>query len=180
MEFHFTKTKINCNPLFFNYSMDLNPTVRHTLWSQLVGGVFYWTQTNAVSQNMIQRYLALPTLSSARKALALFCLGVLVLMGLCSYNGLLMYATYKQCDPLTTKVGVSVYGKLSRRQILQCFGFPAVGQGQRSTVAAVRYGNFGRISRFDGPLHRRCVQCSLEFFVHLSELHVRRGVGGFH
>lgn len=90
--------------LYFYFSMDPNPTVRHTLWSQLVGGVFYWTQTNAVSQNMIQRYLALPTLASARKALALFCLGVLVLMGLCSYNGLLMYATYKQCDPLTTKV----------------------------------------------------------------------------
>lgn len=78
--------------------------MRHTLWSQLIGGVFYWTQTNAVSQNMIQRYLALPTLSAARKALAFFCIGVLILMALCSYNGLLIYATYKDCDPLTTKV----------------------------------------------------------------------------
>ncbi|XP_005186212.1 sodium-coupled monocarboxylate transporter 1 [Musca domestica] len=102
--------------------MDLNPTVRHTLWSQLVGGVFYWTQTNAVSQNMIQRYLALPTLSSARKALALFCLGVLVLMGLCSYNGLLMYATYKQCDPLTTKLAKA------RDQLLPLFVMETLGE----------------------------------------------------
>lgn len=70
----------------------------------MIGGVFYWTQTNAVSQNMIQRYLALPTLSAARKALAFFCVGVLILMALCSFNGLLIYATYKDCDPLTTKV----------------------------------------------------------------------------
>ena len=53
---------------------------------------------------MIQRYLALPTLSAARKALAYFCVGVLILMALCTYNGLLIYATYKDCDPLTTKV----------------------------------------------------------------------------
>ncbi|XP_013099176.2 sodium-coupled monocarboxylate transporter 1 [Stomoxys calcitrans] len=102
--------------------MSVNPTVRHTLWSQLIGGVFYWTQTNAVSQNMIQRYLALPTLASARKALALFCLGVLTLMGLCSYNGLLMYATYKQCDPLTTKLAKA------RDQLLPLFVMETLGE----------------------------------------------------
>lgn len=78
--------------------------MRHTLWSQLIGGVFYWTQTNAVSQNMIQRYLSLPTLTAAKYALYLFCVGVLVLMSLCAYNGLLIYATYQGCDPLMTKV----------------------------------------------------------------------------
>ena len=36
-------------------NFSINPTIRHTLWSQLIGGVFYWVQTNAVSQNMIQR-----------------------------------------------------------------------------------------------------------------------------
>ncbi|XP_075144984.1 solute carrier family 5 member brother of rumpel [Haematobia irritans] len=102
--------------------LSLNPTIRHTLWSQLIGGIFYWTQTNAVSQNMIQRYLALPTLSSARKALALFCCGVLLLMGLCSYNGLLMYATYKQCDPLTTKLAKA------RDQLLPLFVMETLGQ----------------------------------------------------
>lgn len=29
------------------YSLDINPLVRHTLWSQVLGGVFYWVQTNA-------------------------------------------------------------------------------------------------------------------------------------
>lgn len=53
---------------------------------------------------MIQRYLALPTLRAGRQALWIFVLGVIVLMFLCSYNGLLIYATYKHCDPLTTKV----------------------------------------------------------------------------
>lgn len=83
---------------------DITPTIRHTIWSQVIGGVFYWVQTNAVSQNMIQRYLSLPTLRAGRRALWIFVCGVITLMMLCSYNGLLIYATYQDCDPLTTKV----------------------------------------------------------------------------
>ncbi|XP_067644763.1 sodium-coupled monocarboxylate transporter 1 [Eurosta solidaginis] len=101
--------------------LDINPTVRHTLWTQLVGGIFYWTQTNAVSQNMIQRYLALPTLRSARMALILFCCGVLIMMALCGYNGLLIYATYKNCDPLTTKLAKA------RDQLLPLFVMDTLG-----------------------------------------------------
>lgn len=78
--------------------------MRHTLWSQVIGGVFYWTQTNAVSQNMIQRYLALPSLRAGRIAVTIFVCGVILIMLLCSYNGLLIYATYEKCDPLSTKV----------------------------------------------------------------------------
>ncbi|XP_055375312.1 sodium-coupled monocarboxylate transporter 1 [Condylostylus longicornis] len=83
---------------------NIDPTIRHTIWSQIIGGVFYWTQTNAVSQNMIQRYLSLPSLKAGRQALTIFVVGVMALMMLCSYNGLLIYATYKGCDPLTTKL----------------------------------------------------------------------------
>lgn len=53
---------------------------------------------------MIQRYLSLPTLKDARRALYIFVLGVCVVMCLCTYNGLLIYTTYKNCDPLTTKL----------------------------------------------------------------------------
>lgn len=51
---------------------------------------------------MIQRYLSLPTLADAKKALWIFIFGVLILLSLCAYCGLLIYATYYDCDPLTT------------------------------------------------------------------------------
>jgi solute carrier family 5 (sodium-coupled monocarboxylate transporter), member 8/12 len=53
---------------------------------------------------MIQRYLSLPSLKAGKQAVWIFVFGVIILMSLCSYNGLLMYATYKNCDPLTTKL----------------------------------------------------------------------------
>ncbi|KAG4065705.1 hypothetical protein HA402_012383 [Bradysia odoriphaga] len=103
-------------------SFDFNPTVRHTIWSQIIGGLFYWTQTNAVSQNMIQRYLSLPTLRHARRALWIFVIGVIFLMLLCTYNGLLIYATYRTCDPLTTKLAKA------RDQLLPLFVMDVLGQ----------------------------------------------------
>ncbi|XP_017119101.1 sodium-coupled monocarboxylate transporter 2 [Drosophila elegans] len=102
--------------------LSLDPTVRHTFWCLFFGGIVYWTQTNAVSQNMIQRYLSLPTLGDARKALCIFCAGVLILMALCGYNGLLIYATYQNCDPLTTKLAKA------RDQLLPLFVMETLGE----------------------------------------------------
>lgn len=53
---------------------------------------------------MLQRYISLSSLKAGKRAVWIFVTGVIILMMLCSYNGLLMYATYKHCDPLTTKL----------------------------------------------------------------------------
>nr|XP_033325160.1 sodium-coupled monocarboxylate transporter 1-like isoform X1 [Megalopta genalis]XP_033325161.1 sodium-coupled monocarboxylate transporter 1-like isoform X1 [Megalopta genalis] len=83
---------------------DWNPLTRHTIWSLVVGGFFHWLQISAINQNMIQRYLSLPSLKSARRALWIFIVGVVIIMGTCGYAGLLIYAWYHECDPLTTKL----------------------------------------------------------------------------
>lgn len=71
---------------------------------------------------MIQRYLSLPSLRSARKALWIFVFGVIILMCLCSYNGLLIYATYQHCDPLTTKLAKA------KDQLLPLFVMDVLGK----------------------------------------------------
>ncbi|CAK9798458.1 Sodium-coupled monocarboxylate transporter 1 [Anthophora plagiata] len=83
---------------------DCNPLTRHTIWSLVVGGCIHWLQVSGINQNMVQRYLALPTLQSARRALWCFTVGVLILLGICGYAGMLIYAWYHVCDPLTTKL----------------------------------------------------------------------------
>ncbi|KAL6261318.1 hypothetical protein P5V15_008838 [Pogonomyrmex californicus] len=85
-------------------AMDWNPFIRHTIWSLLIGGYIHWLQITAINQNMIQRYLSLPTLQSARRALWSFMIGVTMLTCLCGYCGMLIYAWYHECDPLTTKL----------------------------------------------------------------------------
>lgn len=85
-----------------NFSTDLSE--RYTFYSLVLGGVAHWLKSNAISQNMIQRYLSLPTLRHARIAIWTFIAGVLMFLIICGYTGLLIYATYADCDPLETKL----------------------------------------------------------------------------
>ncbi|GJQ70266.1 hypothetical protein Trydic_g22707 [Trypoxylus dichotomus] len=83
-------------------NFDMNPLSRHTFWSLTIGGFVYFLQTSGVNQNMIQRYLALSSLTKARTSLWQCTIGILILIALCSYTGLLIFATFSTCDPLTT------------------------------------------------------------------------------
>ncbi|XP_067207451.1 sodium-coupled monocarboxylate transporter 1 [Linepithema humile] len=85
-------------------TLDWSPLVRHSLLAFMVGGFVHWIQICAVNQNMIQRYLSLPNLQSARRALWCFVIGVFILLTVCGYSGLVIYAWYHECDPLTTKL----------------------------------------------------------------------------
>lgn len=62
------------------------------------------TGINAAQQAQMQRFFSLRTLKSARMSLIIFIIGVYCIISMSAYNGLLAYATYHDCDPLTTKL----------------------------------------------------------------------------
>lgn len=70
----------------------------------MVGGTIYWINVNGLNQNMIQRYMSLKDVRTARKGQMLYVVGVSFMIFLCCFNGLLLYATYHDCDPLQTKL----------------------------------------------------------------------------
>ncbi|CAG0879584.1 unnamed protein product [Cyprideis torosa] len=78
----------------------LNPTVRHTFWSLVVGGYFTWIAIYGVNQAQVQRYLTVPTMKQARNALWINMVGLFLLMTICSFAGLVVYSKYADCDPL--------------------------------------------------------------------------------
>jgi solute carrier family 5 (sodium-coupled monocarboxylate transporter), member 8/12 len=84
-------------------SFNTDPTVRHTFWTVCVAGSWYWMICNT-NQSVIQRYLTLKNQKTARKGNIIYVVGLIILIGMCFYNGLLLYATYHDCDPLTTKL----------------------------------------------------------------------------
>ncbi|CAH1183378.1 unnamed protein product [Phaedon cochleariae] len=83
-------------------NFDLNPMSRHTIWALVIGGAAYTLQSSGVNQNMIQRYLSLPTLKEGKRALWTFFFGIALIVIFCSYCGMLIFATFHKCDPLTT------------------------------------------------------------------------------
>ncbi|XP_045509545.1 sodium-coupled monocarboxylate transporter 1-like isoform X2 [Colias croceus] len=85
---------------FFN--MDPDPTIRHTFWTTVVGNYFSWLASCSVNQAMVQRCLALSSLKRARITIFIMAAGIYIIVSLCCYTGLVIYATFATCDPLTT------------------------------------------------------------------------------
>ncbi|KAJ0183865.1 hypothetical protein K1T71_000288 [Dendrolimus kikuchii] len=86
---------------FFN--MDVDPTIRHTFWSTVFGNYFSWLASCSVNQAMVQRCLALSSLKRARITIFIMAAGIFTIVSLCCYTGLVIYATFADCDPLTTE-----------------------------------------------------------------------------
>ncbi|XP_072046244.1 uncharacterized protein [Amphiura filiformis] len=84
---------------FWDFRVD--PTIRHTFWSLVIGGTFTWTAVYGVNQAQVQRYLTCATENTAKLALFLAIIGMLIVVSVACLSGLTMYAYYADCDPYT-------------------------------------------------------------------------------
>lgn len=84
---------------FFN--LDWDPTIRHTFWNVAIGNFFGWLASCSINQAMVQRCLAMPSLKAARVTVLILVVGIVTLVSMCCYMGLVIYAAYDKCDPVT-------------------------------------------------------------------------------
>ncbi|XP_043064899.1 sodium-coupled monocarboxylate transporter 2 isoform X5 [Drosophila ficusphila] len=82
------------------WSMD--PTVRISVFSVFVGGTFFKLQSTSINQATVQRFMSLPSLKAIKQTLITFSIGITMLYMGCVYIGLVCYATYHDCDPMST------------------------------------------------------------------------------
>ncbi|KAG0713737.1 Sodium-coupled monocarboxylate transporter 2 [Chionoecetes opilio] len=85
---------------FFN----MNPSIyeRHTFLSTLCMGFFLVINSIGISQSSYQRFASVSTLKTARGLVYFFLAGLWCLWILFFFSGLVAYATYSTCDPLTS------------------------------------------------------------------------------
>ncbi|XP_067646548.1 sodium-coupled monocarboxylate transporter 1 [Eurosta solidaginis] len=84
---------------FFNFNFD--PTTRHTVWSVVIGGFFYWTSLFCTNQASVQKCMSLKSLKLAKVALGFAILGLVVVFLMNFYTGLMIFNHYADCDPLS-------------------------------------------------------------------------------
>ncbi|XP_075214771.1 sodium-coupled monocarboxylate transporter 1-like isoform X2 [Lycorma delicatula] len=87
---------------FLEFSLD--PTVRHSVWSVVIGGTFYWATMFCSNQASIQKYLTVETIGQARRALWISSISLVVVLSINFYTGMIMYHNYEKCDPLKINV----------------------------------------------------------------------------
>uniref|UniRef100_T1IVP0 Sodium-dependent multivitamin transporter n=1 Tax=Strigamia maritima TaxID=126957 RepID=T1IVP0_STRMM len=86
------------------FNFDTNPLVRSTFWNLILGGGVTWSAIYGVNQTQVQRYLTAPSLRTAQMALWWNLVGLFIAISTCTLVGLVLYAFYEHCDPLTAKI----------------------------------------------------------------------------
>ncbi|XP_042225903.1 sodium-coupled monocarboxylate transporter 2-like, partial [Homarus americanus] len=85
---------------FFN--LDTSPFERHTLMSTVVFGYYLIVSSIGFNQTTFQRLASVRTLQTSQRLVMVFLVGLYTLWSLFYFSGLVAYATYSDCDPLTT------------------------------------------------------------------------------
>lgn len=100
--------------------MNPDPTLRVSFWSAVVGNLVLWLSFVGCNPSTMQRFLAVPTFKSAKMLLSSFFdlllsktffyrsllilgVGIIITKAICCYCGLIIYAKFADCDPLTSK-----------------------------------------------------------------------------
>ncbi|XP_048758673.2 sodium-coupled monocarboxylate transporter 1-like isoform X2 [Ostrea edulis] len=88
--------------MFFEFNPD--PSVRHTTWNVIVGGGFFWMAIYGINQAQVQRAISVPSVRHAKIALWLNFPGMFLILSLVCSVGVVMYAFYSECDPVSLKI----------------------------------------------------------------------------
>ncbi|KRT80547.1 hypothetical protein AMK59_8462 [Oryctes borbonicus] len=82
------------------FNLDPDPTVRNGFWPVVIGGTFYWMTMFCSNQASIQKYMSVESISQARTALWVSCIGLILIFTINFYTGMIMVTHYKDCDPI--------------------------------------------------------------------------------
>lgn len=83
--------------------MNPSPFIRTSFWTLTVGMTTAWIAKLGVSQCCIQRFMAVPNIEVAKKAVWVFAFGLGALKLGAILLGLIIYTKYAACDPVTSK-----------------------------------------------------------------------------
>lgn len=108
------------------FNMDPNPFARNTFWTVTVGSTFTWLSHLGVHPGAVQRFIAVPTHRAATAVMLWSAVGFTIIKTLAVFVGLLVYAKYRGCDPIATRV-ITKSGQLLPHYVMEVAGqFPGL------------------------------------------------------
>nr|XP_017101984.2 sodium-coupled monocarboxylate transporter 2 [Drosophila bipectinata] len=101
--------------------MTFDPRARMGVLAVLIGGTLFKLQADGINQPIVQRYLTLPNYRAVKHALILAITGFVLIISMCVYIGLLAFAEFYHCDPITTGLAGA------RDQVIPLYVLKSVG-----------------------------------------------------
>lgn len=87
-----------CVCVFF--SMNPDPTVRHSFWSVVIGGTVYWVSMFCANQASVQKYLSVERIAQVRIALWISAASLIGVYSINFITGAVLAVHYADCDPI--------------------------------------------------------------------------------
>ncbi|KAF5303911.1 hypothetical protein FQA39_LY01696 [Lamprigera yunnana] len=81
---------------------NLDPTKRDGFWAFLFGCTVYWMVDISINQGTMQRLMAVPTINDSKMVILIFCIGTILIKAFTTFAGIMMYAKYSKCDPISS------------------------------------------------------------------------------
>ena len=94
--------KINYDNGRLNFiDLDINPFIRQSFWSLVIGNIIHSLMSYCIEQQMVQRFASAKSIRTAQYALLLNVPGQILMVSVCCFVGLVIFANYSTCDPLS-------------------------------------------------------------------------------
>lgn len=82
------------------FEFDPDPRKRHSVWSVVIGGAFFWCAVFGTNQAQVQRAISVRSVTRSKVAIWLNLPGMASIITLACLVGVVMYAFYATCDPV--------------------------------------------------------------------------------
>ncbi|KAF5306692.1 hypothetical protein FQR65_LT07247 [Abscondita terminalis] len=83
--------------------IDFDPTLRDSFGGLIIGGTLQWLTLTGVHQGSVQKILSVSTFKEVKKVMPVYTTGMVLMHIFATLFGLLLYARYWNCDPISTK-----------------------------------------------------------------------------
>jgi solute carrier family 5 (sodium-coupled monocarboxylate transporter), member 8/12 len=88
----------------FLFDFNPDPFIRQSFWSVFIGSIFFSLSFFCFSQQMLQRFKASKSKRAAQASLLLSVPGIVFVLLSCVFIGLILFAFFKDCDPITANL----------------------------------------------------------------------------
>ncbi|KAF5273272.1 hypothetical protein FQR65_LT04694 [Abscondita terminalis] len=86
-----------------NFDFSIDPTIKDGFWSIIIGSTILWINHSGIQPSSMQKYLSISNRKNAKWSCIAVGIGGSVFLNLSVVIGLVLYAKYRGCDPLSSR-----------------------------------------------------------------------------